>query len=59
MHYMCSHATRYHMSVYDATYKTLGHTQPGIYTAAEMGEYSKSKKGMEMGKEFLIYPIKY
>ena len=47
------------MSVYDVTYKTLGHKQPGIYTAADMGEYSNSKKGMKMGKEFLIYPIKY
>ena len=40
------------MSVYDVTYKTLGHTYPGIYTASEMGEYSPSKKGMELERNF-------
>ena len=39
---------RYHMSVYDVTYETLGHTHPGISTAVDMGEYIPSKKGMEL-----------
>ena len=34
------------------TYKTLGHTHPGIYTAADMGEYSPYKKGMELERNF-------
>ena len=38
---MCSRNTHfsktYHMLVYDVTYETLGHTHPGISTAAEMG----------------------
>ena len=36
------------MSVYDATYKTLGHTHPRIYTVADMGKYSPPHKGMEL-----------
>ena len=36
------------MSVYDVTNKTIGHTHPVIYTAADMGEYSPPKKGMEL-----------
>ena len=36
------------MSVYDVTYKTLGHTHPGTSTAAAMGEYSPHKKRMEL-----------
>ena len=40
------------MSVYEVTYKTIGHTHTGIYTAAEMGEYSTSKKGMELERNF-------
>ena len=40
------------MSVYDITYKTLGHTHHGIYTASEMGEYSLSKKGMKLERNF-------
>ena len=36
------------MPVYDVTYKTLGHTQPEISTAADMGEYIPPKKGMEL-----------
>ena len=36
------------MSVYFVTYETLGHTHPRISTAAEMVEYSPSKKGMEL-----------
>ena len=34
------------MSVYEGTYKTLGHTHPGSYTTTEMGEYIQHKKGM-------------
>ena len=34
------------MSVYDVTYKTIGHTHPGNSTAAGMGEYNPTKKGM-------------
>ena len=41
------------MSVYDITYKTLGHTNPGIYTAEDMGEYTPPKKMMELGKKSL------
>ena len=33
------------MSVYGVTYKTLGHTHPGIYIGAKTSEYSPSKKG--------------
>ena len=40
------------MSVYDITYKTLGHTYPGIYTAAEMGENIPPKKGMELERGY-------
>ena len=40
------------MLVYDFTYKTLGHTHYGIYTASEMVEYSSSKKGMELERNF-------
>ena len=40
------------MSVYDVTYETIGHTYPVIYTAAEMGEYSPSKKGMKLERNF-------
>ena len=40
IHYLCSFdihlSTMYHMSVYDVTYKTLGHTHPGIATAEDM-----------------------
>ena len=36
------------MSVYDATEETLCHIDPGIYTAADMGEYITSKKGMDL-----------
>ena len=41
------------MPVYDITYKTLGHTHPGISTAAKMGEYTPPKKGMELGSNAL------
>ena len=34
------------MSVYDVTYKTLGHTHPGMYIVADMDEYSQPKKGI-------------
>ena len=51
MHYMCScniyFSTTYHMSVYDVTLKTLGHTHPIISTAEEMGEYSPPDNGMD------------
>ena len=36
------------MSVYEGTYKTLGHTHNVIYTEAEMGENSPPKKVMEL-----------
>ena len=36
------------MSGYKITYKNLDHTHPGISTAAEMGEYSPFKEGMEL-----------
>ena len=40
------------MPGYDVTYENLGHTHHGIYTAAEMGEYSPSKKGVELERNF-------
>ena len=36
------------MLVYDLTYKALGHTHTEFYTASDMGEYSPSKKSMEL-----------
>ena len=36
------------MSVYDITYKSLGHTRPIIYTTEEMGEYLPPKTGIEL-----------
>ena len=42
------------MSVYDFTYKNLGHTHTGTSTAAEMGEYSPHKKGMELERDYLL-----
>ena len=42
------------MSVYDVTYETLGHTHSGIYTEADMGEYSPPKKGMESERGYLL-----
>ena len=49
----------YHMSVYDVTYQTLGHTHPGISTASDMSEYNPHKKVYGIGKRILIEPIKY
>ena len=34
------------MPAYDVTYKNVGHTQPEISTAADMGEYIPPKKRM-------------
>ena len=39
------------MSIYDVTYKTLGHTYPGISTIAKMGENSPPKKRKELEKD--------
>ena len=36
------------MPAYDVTYKNVGHTQPEISTAADMGEYIPPKKRMEL-----------
>ena len=48
MHYMYSHdiyfSKTYHLSVYETTYKTIGHTHPVIVTASDKGEYSPPKK---------------
>ena len=41
------------MSVYDVTYKNLGHTHSGIYNAEDMGEYSTPNKGMELERDSL------
>ena len=38
----------HHISIYDITYKNLGHTLPVISTASDMCEYSTPKKGMEL-----------
>ena len=46
------------MSVYEVTYKPLGHTHPVIYTELEIGEYTPYNKGKELKKN-LIGPIKY
>ena len=42
------------MSVYDVTYKTLGHTRPIISTAAEVDEYSLPKKWLESERYYLL-----
>ena len=42
------------MLVYDVTYETLGHTHPGISTAAEMGEYSMPTKGVKLERYSLL-----
>ena len=42
------------MSVYNVTYKTLGHTHPGTSAAVEMGEYSPPKKGMKLESNFSL-----
>ena len=42
------------MSVYEVTYINLGHTNPLMSTAAEMGEYSPSDKGMELERNFSL-----
>ena len=42
------------MSVYEVTYETLGHKHPGISTAADMGWYSLTKKGMELERDYLL-----
>ena len=42
------------MSVYDVTYKTLGHTHPGFSTATDMGKYSPHNKGMELEWVYLL-----
>ena len=47
------------MSVYNVTYKTLGHTHPRISTAEEMGSYSPPKKGMESERNFSLTPSSF
>ena len=42
------------MTVCDVTYKNLGHKNPGIYTVAEMSEYSPPKKGMDLESNFAL-----
>ena len=58
MHYWCSRnihfSTTYHPSVYDVTYETLGHTQPGIVTAADKVKCIPHKKGMELEGNLLF-----
>ena len=39
------------MSVYDVTYKNLGHTNPVISTAAEIVENRPHKKGVESERD--------
>ena len=48
--------TSYHTSVYEITYKTISHTNPEFFTAAEMGEYTSSKKGMESKRNLSLNP---
>ena len=40
------------MAVYYVAYETLGNTHPGIYTTADMVEYSPSKKVVELESNF-------
>ena len=40
------------MLVYDSIYENIGLTHTVIYTSEEMGEYSPSKKGMELQRNF-------
>ena len=56
MHYLGSHniyfSTTYDLSVYDITYKTLGHINSRINAEADNGEYIPPKKGMELENNF-------
>ena len=58
MHSLHSHnlyfSTTYHPSVYDITYKTLGHIYPGIDTESWEGEYIPYKKEMESERNFSV-----
>ena len=40
------------MSVYDVTLKTIGPPHTRISTAADMGENSPPKKGMELERDY-------
>ena len=42
------------MPVYDVTYKTLGHTHSGIFTAVEICEYIPPKKEIELERDDLL-----
>ena len=58
MHYLLSRntyfSTMYHMSVYDVTYKTLGHTNLIIYTAVDVVEYIPYKQGVYLERNFSL-----
>ena len=47
-------STTYYLLVYDFTYKTLGRTRPGIFTAAEKCKYRPPKKVMELEINLLL-----
>ena len=55
MHYLSSCdiylSKTYHLSVYDITYETLGHTHPGFFTAADKGECSPT---MELERNYVL-----
>ena len=36
--------------------KCIGHTHPGIYTSAYMGEHSLPKKGMDLERNLSLNP---
>ena len=44
----------YHLSVYDTTYRALGHTHPVTVTAAENSWYIPPKKGMKLENNDLL-----
>ena len=60
MHYLFSRyihfSTTYHLSVYDITYETLGHTHPVIFTVTDNAEYIPTKTDMELESNSLLTP---
>ena len=52
MHYLwiidIHFSTNYHLSVYDMTYSTLGHTHTVILIVADKDEYNPTKKNIKL-----------
>ena len=47
-------STAWYILVYEATYKTLGLTHPGISTTSNVGRKSSHNKGMELERYSLL-----